>query len=148
MIKEIKNLTTIEEVVRFYGFNIRNKRFICPFHDDTRPSAVFSEKLNMFKCFSCGSGGDAIQFVAKLHKIKQIEAAEKINVDLNLNLSKNEKKNKKAIKCNSILKIKKNILEEKFESVLKLYKRFESVDAAYSNFLENKLLELIELEVF
>ena len=38
---------------------------ICPFHNDTNPSMNISPQRNIFKCFACGEGGDAITFVRK-----------------------------------------------------------------------------------
>ena len=35
----------------------------CPFHDDTNPSMHISPDKQIFKCFVCGTGGSAIQFV-------------------------------------------------------------------------------------
>lgn len=36
---------------------------LCPFHNDRRPSMNVSPSKQIFKCFSCGAGGDAIKFV-------------------------------------------------------------------------------------
>ena len=32
---------------------------ICPFHNDTKPSLNVKDKLGMFMCFFCQTGGDA-----------------------------------------------------------------------------------------
>lgn len=42
---------------------------VCPFHDDTNPSMNISPSKRIFKCFSCGTGGNAISFVAKYRGI-------------------------------------------------------------------------------
>jgi DNA primase len=49
---------------------------LCPFHDDRSPSfAVVSHKGTPFyKCFACGVGGNAIDFVMNFHKMSFIEA--------------------------------------------------------------------------
>lgn len=36
---------------------------LCPFHDDHKPSMAVSPTKRIFKCWSCGAGGDAIKFV-------------------------------------------------------------------------------------
>lgn len=41
----------------------REYKGLCPFHADTRPSMTVSPIKQIFKCFSCGAGGDAIKFV-------------------------------------------------------------------------------------
>jgi len=49
---------------------------LCPFHDDHTPSMhVVSHKGEPFyKCFSCGAGGNAIDFVINYHKMSFIDA--------------------------------------------------------------------------
>ena len=51
---------------------------ICPFHDDTNPSMHISPEKQMFKCFVCGTGGDAISFVSKYLHMSYGEAMRKV----------------------------------------------------------------------
>ncbi len=39
---------------------------ICPFHDDKHPSMSVSPSKGIYKCFSCGAGGDALNFLIKI----------------------------------------------------------------------------------
>jgi DNA primase len=61
---------------------------LCPFHDDHSPSMhVVSHKgEHFYKCFSCGAGGNAIDFVINYHKMSFIEAlrhlAERAGIEL------------------------------------------------------------------
>jgi DNA primase len=41
----------------------------CPFHDDTNPSLKIDSKRGIFKCFSCGVGGNAFKFVQEYSKL-------------------------------------------------------------------------------
>lgn len=41
---------------------------VCPFHDDTNPSFHVSPTKNIFKCFVCNEGGDAVKFIQKVEK--------------------------------------------------------------------------------
>lgn len=50
----------------------------CPVHGENTPSFVVTPAKNMFKCFGCGIGGDAIQFVMEHEKISFIEAVRTI----------------------------------------------------------------------
>ena len=51
---------------------------LCPFHNDSRPSMLINEN-NTFKCFSCGVGGDSINFIRQLHGVGFVEAVRMIN---------------------------------------------------------------------
>lgn len=48
----------------------KGKDFIglCPFHNDHRPSFSVSPAKRIFKCWSCGAGGDVIEFVRRLNR--------------------------------------------------------------------------------
>ncbi len=39
---------------------------LCPFHKEKTPSFSVNPNLGIYKCFSCGEGGDAISFLMKL----------------------------------------------------------------------------------
>lgn len=39
---------------------------ICPFHDDHKRSLQVNEQKQIYKCFPCGAGGDAIDFLQKM----------------------------------------------------------------------------------
>ena len=54
---------------------------LCPFHPDTHPSLKVNPEKAMFKCFSCGAGGDSISFVMEYLKIPFRDALEKIARD-------------------------------------------------------------------
>ncbi len=56
----------------------KNYKGVCPFHDDTNPSLVVSPEKQMFKCFVCGTGGNAITFVQKYEHISFGEALRKV----------------------------------------------------------------------
>ena len=55
----------------------RNYVALCPFHDDKNPSMMISKEKQIFKCFVCGAGGNAISFVEKYEKIPFTEAIRK-----------------------------------------------------------------------
>lgn len=42
------------------GITLRHGRFLCPAHADHSPSASISKSKNLWKCWSCGAGGNAI----------------------------------------------------------------------------------------
>lgn len=59
---------------------------LCPFHDDQRPSMTVVPSKQIYKCFSCGAGGDAITFVMDYHHLSFFEAlkylAERAGIEL------------------------------------------------------------------
>lgn len=59
---------------------------ICPFHDDKHPSMSVSPSKGIYKCFSCGAGGDALNFLVKIqnreYKEVILELAEKFGIEL------------------------------------------------------------------
>lgn len=51
---------------------------MCPFHPDTKPSLKINDDKGMFKCFTCGVGGDGILFVMGYKRILFFEAINEI----------------------------------------------------------------------
>lgn len=71
----------IEDVVgSFLELTRKGNEYLakCPFHDDTNPSMHVSPSKGIFKCFVCGTGGDAIGFVKQYLKVPYIEALKKV----------------------------------------------------------------------
>ncbi len=56
----------------------KNALAICPFHDDKNPSLNISSEKQIYKCFSCGEGGNAISFVRNYEHISYDEAVRKV----------------------------------------------------------------------
>jgi DNA primase len=49
---------------------------LCPFHKEKTPSFVVSPERQMFHCFGCGAGGDAIKFVQMQENLDFVGALE------------------------------------------------------------------------
>ncbi len=66
----------------------KGKEFVglCPFHPDHKPSLWVSPAKQIFKCFACGAGGDAIEFVRRSDHLEWRDAlaslAERAGVEL------------------------------------------------------------------
>ena len=88
-IDKIMDATSIVDVVgefvtlRKAGVNYKG---LCPFHDDTTPSFMVSPSKQICKCFACGEGGTAINFLMKHEQITYPEAlrwlAKKYNIEI------------------------------------------------------------------
>lgn len=65
---------------------------LCPFHDDKNPSMSVSLQKHVFKCFSCGVGGDVITFVSKIKNISISDAMREVGetVGIKVNLSQKD----------------------------------------------------------
>lgn len=68
---------------------------VCPFHNDTNPSMHISPSKQIYKCFSCGAGGNAFKFVKEIESITYPEAVAKvasfIHYPLNINIPAGKK---------------------------------------------------------
>jgi DNA primase len=76
-IVDIKNRIDIEEVVSdFVSLKKKGQNLwaCCPFHNEKTPSFTVSPNKGFYKCFGCGKGGDAIDFVMEVEKLNYLEA--------------------------------------------------------------------------
>lgn len=51
-----------------------NYKGLCPFHDERTPSFMVSPSKQVCKCFSCGEGGNAVNFIMKHEQLSYPEA--------------------------------------------------------------------------
>ncbi|HRF38568.1 MAG TPA: CHC2 zinc finger domain-containing protein [Saprospiraceae bacterium] len=76
-VQEILDTVKIEDVVQdFVSLRRRGTNLIglCPFHHEKTPSFNVSPARNIFKCFGCGKGGNAVQFLMELERFTFPEA--------------------------------------------------------------------------
>ncbi len=63
-----------------------NYKGLCPFHDDTTPSFMVSPAKGICHCFSCGKGGNAVNFIMAHEQMTYPEAlrwlANKYNIEI------------------------------------------------------------------
>ena len=81
IITEVLNRADIVDVISSYINVIKKGRSytaICPFHDDKNPSMMISKEKQIFKCFVCGTGGNAITFIQKFENISFDDAVRKL----------------------------------------------------------------------
>lgn len=46
----------------------KDYKSLCLFHKETRPSMTVSPEKQIFKCFGCGAGGNAIEFMKRIER--------------------------------------------------------------------------------
>jgi len=81
LIDDLLKATDIVTVISAYIPVIKKGRSyvaICPFHDDKNPSLNISRDKQIFKCFVCNVGGNAITFVQRHLNISYQEAVKKV----------------------------------------------------------------------
>ncbi len=88
-VQEILDALRIEDVVgefvtlRKRGVNLLG---LCPFHNEKTPSFNVNPTRNIFKCFGCGKGGDAVTFLMEHEKFTYPDAlrwlARKYNIEV------------------------------------------------------------------
>ena len=88
-VKAVLNDVNISEVVRRSGIELKHNKACCPFHSEKTPSFSVHPKKNIFKCFGCGVGGDAITFVMRFHDADFKGALKWLNDNFSLGLNIN-----------------------------------------------------------
>ncbi len=89
----IENLKQRLDIVDVVGHYLELKRSgasfkaVCPFHNDTNPSLHVSPAKQIYHCFVCEAGGDAIKFVMEHEKLNYPEAIEKLASMYNFSLT-------------------------------------------------------------
>lgn len=87
--ERIRQATDIVEVLSEF-LSLRragtNYKCLCPFHQEKTPSFMVSPSKGIFKCFSCGVGGDAVRFLMMHEQMTYPEAlrwlARKYNIEI------------------------------------------------------------------
>ena len=76
-VQQILDAADIVDVVSdFVSLKKRGSNWIglCPFHNDRRPSFYVSRAKGICKCFACGEGGSAVNFIMKHEQLSYPEA--------------------------------------------------------------------------
>ena len=72
---------------------------LCPFHKEKTPSFSVNPKLGIYKCFSCGAGGDALSFIQKTRNLEFfpmiMELAEQFGIEVPRQFDRSESKDLK-----------------------------------------------------
>jgi DNA primase len=68
----------ISETVTLRSAGGGNLKGLCPFHDEKSPSFNVSPARNVYYCFGCGAGGDAIKFLMDAEHLSFVESVERL----------------------------------------------------------------------
>jgi Domain of unknown function (DUF6371)/CHC2 zinc finger len=87
LIQQVKEKATVLDVVSTV-VNLKQKGTkyfgLCPFHNEHSPSFCVTPSKNMYYCFGCGCGGDAIHFIQHYYSLNFIETIERMAAHYNL----------------------------------------------------------------
>ncbi len=125
-ISEILNTSDIVDIISesvILKKSGRNFFGLCPFHSEKTPSFSVNADKQIFHCFGCSAGGNALSFVMKYHGITFPEAARMVARKYNI-----------VIETESIDPVKRKEIHVK-ESLFRLNKR---VMEFYSGFINDR----------
>jgi DNA primase len=71
-----ENADIVAVIGRDVQLSQRGKEFVglCPFHPDHKPSLQVSPRKGIYKCFSCGAGGDVFKYLIQHDGVEFLEA--------------------------------------------------------------------------
>ena len=102
-IARIMDATNIVDVVsEFVSLKKRGVNYIglCPFHNDSHPSFSVSPARGICHCFTCGKGGNAINFLMELEQMTYPDAlrwlANKYHIEIKERELTSEEKEKES----------------------------------------------------
>jgi DNA primase len=78
----------VDVVSDFVTLRKRGVNYIgcCPFHNEKTPSFTVSPAKDIFKCFGCGKGGNAVNFIMEHESVSYVDAlrylAKKYNIEI------------------------------------------------------------------
>lgn len=101
LINEIRINTDIVEIISNYvPLTKKGKNYfgICPFHDDHSPSMSVDPNKQIYKCFSCGAGGNVFTFLMNYENISFVEAVKLLGSKAGINITSIKDSNKTSAK--------------------------------------------------
>ena len=68
--KTVREHLSFHDVLAHYGIDEHGNgdqiKIVCPFHNDHKPSCGVNLKKQVYNCFSCDAGGNALDFLAHM----------------------------------------------------------------------------------
>ncbi|WP_462107183.1 DNA primase [Campylobacter concisus] len=141
-IEKLKNQIDIVDIIEHY-LPVKkmgaNYKCVCPFHDDRNPSMSISQSKQIFHCFACKAGGDAIKFVMDYEKLTYPEAIERIASLVNFSLEYTSDKAPTQKENKHILEKANAFYRSEF------FKHESAVRYIYSRGINDAMIEKFEL---
>ena len=102
-IDQVLQATDIVEVIsEVVELQKKGKNYVglCPFHADSNPSMTVSGEKQIYKCFSCGAGGNVFKFVQDFEQIPFASALQKLAKRAGIDVQIQANPNAAAFKTN------------------------------------------------
>jgi DNA primase len=89
---ETSQAQIIDVVSEFVTLRRRGINYIgnCPFHNEKTPSFTVSPHKGIYKCFGCGKGGNAVNFIMDVEQISFIEAIKHLGKKFHIHIEEVE----------------------------------------------------------
>ncbi len=100
LINEIRAKTDLVDLVsQHLSLNKKGNNYwgICPFHKDTNPSMSVASDKQIYKCFTCGAGGNAFTFLQNIENISFMEAVLKLGQEAGIDVSEYQQSTSKPV---------------------------------------------------
>ena len=132
---EVKEHLTARQAAEYYGLKVkRNGTACCPFHDDKHPSMKIDKN---YYCFACGVGGDVVDYVSRMFRLSQYDAALKLIDDLTLPV---DAKGNAELSVQEKERIRRKKAER--ERITRIRERFEKWCSQTVDILKNCISEI------
>ncbi|ERJ13817.1 DNA primase protein [Haloplasma contractile SSD-17B] len=112
VLDEIISRTDIVNIVSEYvKLEKKGKNYfgLCPFHNEKTPSFSVSPEKQIYHCFSCGEGGNAINFISNIESVSYQESIKRLSDKANIRIDqyydvKSDQKNQNYYRVNKLAK--------------------------------------------
>lgn len=150
VINEIKENTDIVDLVsKYVQLNKRGSNYLasCPFHEDRNPSFSVSQSKQIYKCFSCGRGGNIFGFLQEIESISfpqaVIKAAELSNIAISSEYLQGQYNEQKSNKFSHLFDIHQKVADFYHYYLVNTRNGQEAL-----NYLEGRSLKIETLKEF
>ncbi len=139
----VKDVPVMDVIGHYVNLRRRGATYVglCPFHDERTPSFSVHPVKNIYKCFGCGVGGDAIKFVSDYERKTFVEAVELIAGITGISIEKTERTERTQPKQN-----KRKPQSAPFDTIPLSLLDISTLDIA-SNSLTVQIAELVGADV-
>jgi DNA primase len=91
-VMETANSQIVDVVSEFVSLKKRGINYLgnCPFHNEKTPSFTVSPHKGIFKCFGCGKGGNAVNFLMEHDQLSFVEAIKYLGAKFHIHIEEEE----------------------------------------------------------